>query len=224
MHWLEKWLFPPTCVITAVTTKKHDLDPSFIAQWQIGSDVCPCCAEPSPQGLLCGQCLSKPPQFSRTQVAFTYQAEFRDLMAQFKYHQRLDLSRLFAELLAPQLHTQGIQAIIPIPLHSTRLRERGYNQAYELARMLSPMLNIPIVSALTRPLATPSQTQLKAKQRRQNLKQAFEADAVLLKDFDRVALLDDVITTGATMQAAASRLQDAQPGLVVEAWAMAKTL
>lgn len=224
MHWLEKWLFPPTCVITAVTTEKHDLDPAFIAKWQIGSDVCPCCAEPSPQGLLCGHCLSQPPKFSRTQVAFAFEAELRDLMYQFKYRQQLHLSRLFAELLASQLHTQGVQAIIPIPLHSTRLRERGYNQAYELARVLSTMLNIPIVSALTRSVATPSQTQLKAKQRRQNLKQAFEADASLLKDLDRVALLDDVITTGATMQAGASRLQSVQPGLVIEAWAVAKTL
>lgn len=224
MHWLEKWLFPPTCVITAVTTEKHDLDPAFIAKWQIGSDICPCCAEPSPQGLLCGHCLSRPPTFSRTQVAFAFEAELRDLMYQFKYHQQLHLSRLFAELLANQLHVQGIQAIIPIPLHPSRLRERGYNQAYELARVLSRILNIPIVSALTRTLATPTQTQLKAKQRHQNLKQAFQADASLLKDLDRVALLDDVITTGATMQAAANQLQSAQPGLVVEAWAVAKTL
>ena len=223
MQWLEKWLFPPTCVITAVTTQKHDLESAFIAKWQIGSDICPRCAEPSPQGLLCGHCLSQPPRVSRTQVAFAFEDELRDLMYQFKYHQQLHLSRLFAELLAPQLDAQGIQAIIPIPLHRTRLRERGYNQAFELARMLSPMLNIPIISALTRPVATPNQTQLKAKQRRQNLKQAFAADATLLQDLDHVALLDDVITTGATMQAAAKQLETAKPGLVIEAWAVGKT-
>lgn len=223
MHWLEKWLFPPTCVITGVTCEKKDLDPSFVSKWQIGSEVCPRCAEPSPQGLLCGQCLAKPPRVNRTQAAFRFEDELRDLMYQYKYHQQLHLSRLFAELLAEKVEFQGVQGIIPIPLHPSRLRERGYNQAFELARMLSPMLNIPIISALTRPLATPSQTRLKAKQRHQNLNQAFVADPQLLDNLDQVALLDDVITTGATMQAAAKQLQTARPGLVVEAWAVAKT-
>lgn len=223
MHWLEKWLFPPTCVITGRTSAQYDLDSAFISKWQIGDDVCPRCAEPSPQARVCGQCLNQPPSVSRTQVAFDFEDELRDLMHQFKYHKQLHLSRLFAELLSAQLDSQGIQAIIPIPLHTARRHQRGYNQAYELARVLSPILNIPIVSALTRPRATPTQTHLKAKQRRQNLKQAFQADSNLLSHLEKVALLDDVITTGATMQAAANTLQSVQPGLVVEAWAIAKT-
>lgn len=223
MHWLEKWLFPPTCVITGAPTEQFDLQQTFIDKWQISTESCPRCAESSPHGQICGLCLNSPPAFNRTQVAFKFDTELRDLIHQFKYAQHLHLSRLLAEQLADSLDSQGVEALIPIPLHTSRLRERGYNQALELARIISKQLNIPILHGLKRQHATPSQTKLNAKQRRQNLKQAFVADARLLNGLKHIALVDDVITTGATMQSATNVLQTHQPGLVVQAWAVAKT-
>lgn len=223
MHWLERWLFPPTCVITGAATEQFDLQQTFVDKWQISPEICPRCAEPSPHGQICGLCLNSPPAFYRTQVAFKFDAELRDLIHQFKYAQHLHLSRLLAQQLADRLDFQGVEALVPIPLHTSRLRERGYNQALELARIISKQLNIPIVHALTRQTATPSQTKLNANQRRQNLKQAFVADATLLKGLKHIALIDDVITTGATMQSATKVMQKQQPGLVVQAWAVAKT-
>lgn len=223
MHWIEKWLFPPTCVITGAPAEQFDLQQTFIDKWQISPETCPRCAEPSPHGQICGQCLNSPPAFSRTQVAFKFDAELRDLIHQFKYAQHLHLSRLLAEQLADRVDFQGVEALIPIPLHKSRLRERGYNQALELARIISKQLNIPIVHGLTRQTATPSQTKLNAHKRRQNLKHAFVADALQLSGFEQIALVDDVITTGATMQSATQALQKQQPGLVVQAWAVAKT-
>ncbi len=223
MHWLERWLFPPTCVITGTATEQFDLQQTFIDKWQISPEICPRCAEASPHGQICGLCLNSPPAFYRTQVAFKFDAELRDLIHQFKYAQHLHLSRLLAEQLADRLDFQGVEALIPIPLHTSRLRERGYNQALELARIISKQLNIPIVHGLTRQVATPSQTKLNAKQRRRNLKHAFAADGSQLGELRHIALIDDVITTGATMQSATKVLQKQQPGLVVQAWAVAKT-
>lgn len=222
MHWIEKWLFPPTCVISGAKTLEQDLDTAFIQKWQITEPICPVCAETSPQGLVCGVCLRQPPAFYRTQVAFRFDDELRELIHQYKYQRQLHLSRLFAELLAQQLDASGVQGLVPIPLHSQRLRQRGYNQALELARVLSAELNLPILTNLTRPQPTQSQTHLNAKQRKQNLKKAFQAQP-LPEEIRHIALVDDVMTTGATMQAAAESLQGAQPGLVVQAWALAKT-
>lgn len=222
MHWLEKWLFPPTCVITQQACQNHDLHPDVIHDWQITQSICPRCAEPSAQGHVCGRCLRKPPTFYRAQIGFAYTDSLRDLLHQFKYQRRLYLSRVLAEAWYPQLETQQIDALIPIPLHRARLGQRGFNQAFELARMLSRYSDIPLQQALIRHQPAPSQTQLNAKQRARNLRHAFSIGATDLSHLNEVALIDDVMTTGATMQAAAHCLQQHAPHLKIQAWALAK--
>ncbi|WFE69701.1 ComF family protein [Thiomicrospira sp. R3] len=223
MHWLERWIFPPRCVVTDKLTERWDIAAHLVEKWRPQLALCPRCAEISPKGLVCGRCLSTPPAFSRTQVAFLFEQELRDLVHQLKYGRQLHLTRLFAELMAQSFDAAGIEALVPIPLHRSRLRERGYNQALELARMLSKPLDLPVINALSRPKAGLSQTHLNAQQRRQNLKAAFAFEPESLRGFTRVALVDDVITTGSTMQSAGATLTHEQPGLVVEAWALAKT-
>lgn len=223
MHWLERWIFPPRCVVTDRLTDRLDVSPALVEKWRPKVDLCPRCAEPSTQGWVCGRCLRSPPAFSRTQVAFEFEHELRDLIHQLKYQQQLHLTRLFAELMAASFERDGVEALVPIPLHRARLHERGFNQALEIARMLGKQFDLPVVDALSRPKATPSQTHLNAQQRRQNLKSAFAFEPESLRGFTKVALVDDVITTGSTMQSAASTLTHEQPGLVVEAWALAKT-
>ncbi|UQB42400.1 ComF family protein [Thiomicrospira microaerophila] len=224
MHWLERWIFPPRCVVTDRLTDRLDISPALVEKWRPKVDLCPRCAEPSAQGWVCGRCLRSPPAFSRTQVAFEFEHELRELIHQLKYHRQLHLTRLFAELMAESFDRHGVEALVPIPLHRTRLRERGFNQALEIARMLGKQLDLPVVDALSRPKASPSQTNLNAQQRRRNLKSAFVFQPQSLNGIGKLALVDDVITTGSTMQAAASTLANAQAGLVIEAWALAKTL
>jgi ComF family protein len=222
MHWLEKWLFPPTCVITQQACQNQDLHPDVIKSWHITQPICPRCAEPSAQGRLCGRCLRKPPVYYRSQIGFAYTDTLRELVHQFKYQRQLYLSRLLAEVWYPQLDTQQLDALIPIPLHRTRLGQRGFNQAFELARMLSRYSGIPLKHALIRHQPAPSQTQLNAKQRARNLRHAFSVGTTNLTELNHVALIDDVMTTGATLQAAARCLHQHAPHLKIQAWALAK--
>ncbi|AHF02045.1 phosphoribosyltransferase [Thiomicrospira aerophila AL3] len=227
MHWLEKWFFPPCCVVTSAPTDQLDLDPKFVQQWQRYGDACPCCGTHSPKGKICRSCEQGSPRLiEQTHIAFAFRGELRQLVHQFKYHQQLHLSRLFATLIQQQLQLNPVDALVPIPLHPSRLAQRGYNQAYEIARILSKDLGIPIYQGLIRAQATPSQTRLSRSQRQQNISHAFainpKAEAGLLK-LHRLALIDDVITTGATLQAAAQSLKAAHPTLEIHAWALAKT-
>jgi ComF family protein len=118
------------------------------------------------------------------------------------------------------------QLLIPVPLHRDRLRERGYNQALELARPLAHALRLPVdAKILARTRATPAQTNLDAKTRRKNLRGAFEVDDLALKSVSagvaHVALIDDVMTTGATLRECARALKRA--GFArVDVWALAR--
>ncbi|WP_044411527.1 ComF family protein [Thiomicrospira microaerophila] len=223
MHCLERWIFPPRCVVTDQLTPALDIQPDLVEKWRPKVDLCPRCAETSPNGWVCGRCLKSPPAVHCTQVAFEFDHELRDLVHQLKYGKQLHLTRLFAELMAQVIEVNEVQALIPIPLHRSRLRARGYNQALEIARMLSKLVKRPVIHALSRPKPNPSQTHLNAQQRRQNMQNAFAYQPHSLINIQKAALIDDVITTGSTMQAAATCLQAAQPDIQLEAWALAKT-
>lgn len=115
----------------------------------------------------------------------------------------------------------GIDALVPVPLHSSRLIERGFNQAFEIARVISLELRIPILRAgIMRRTSTPAQTKLRAASRRRNLRFAFAVDRKL--HAHRLAIVDDVITTGATVNSLALALRAAGASYV-EAWAVART-
>lgn len=219
---LEKWLFPPKCVITGEKAEKIDLRDVFIQQWRRPKGACPVCGRLGMSGRICGQCLKAPPAYERTQAAFLFDHELRNLIHQYKYYQQLYLSRLLAQAMQNAIDPQGVQALVPIPLHPKRLRERGYNQAGELARVLGQAFNLPVIHALERLHNTPSQTQLKAEQRKQNLKKAFRACESCLQEFDSIAIVDDVITSGSTMHFSALALKHSHPKLKIQAWAIAQ--
>lgn len=113
------------------------------------------------------------------------------------------------------------ECIIPVPLHQQRLRERGFNQALELSRIISKQLNIPLNYSLChRDKATPFQSGLSAKQRKQNLKNAFKV--AKNHSYQHVAIFDDVVTTGTTVNELARQLK--QSGVrTIEVWAIART-
>lgn len=164
--------------------------------------------------LVCGACLQHPPPFDATYALFPYTSPISSMIIQLKFHHQLVYAQALGELLAQKITRDWYQEktlpelIIPVPLHPARLRERGFNQALEIARPIAKALRIPIDPfGLKRIKPTAVQSHLKAKAREQNVDQAF----VLTKHdaYRRVCLIDDVITTGKTITACAKALKEA---------------
>ncbi len=187
------------------------------------ANACERCALPLPEhesvGTLCGPCLrtSSPLQLAR--ATFVYGAPVDALVRRFKFHQDLAAGHLLSRLMAEQLQAGPLpMAIVPVPLHPSRLRKRGYDQALELARPLARQLQLPLCHGLRRIRGTAAQSELDAAARKRNLKGAFVAGSDLPR---HVALVDDVMTTGATLHAAATALRRAGVERV-DAWVCAR--
>jgi ComF family protein len=192
----------------------------------ISSPLCSCCGEPfvSPTGVdhLCPPCEQRPRPYQAARAVALYDDAWRSLIQNYKYRARVQLAaplgRLLWRTLLENWDLEEIDGIIAVPLHSRRLRSRGYNQAelllrrwpeYALASGLAGDRDWIDGGALRRVRATPSQTGLDRQQRRDNLKAAFQvADPARVRD-RRLLLVDDVFTTGATIEACARTLLDA---------------
>ena len=169
---------------------------------------CPRCAEPTTHGEHCGRCLHRPPHFDATRALFVYAFPTDHLLHAFKYAGQLLPGRCFGQQLAEDVVAWEpcIDAIVPMPLHPQRLAERGFNQAVELARPLAAALGVPLLlDACQRPQATPPQAELAHKARRANVRNAFACT----QDFSgqRLLLVDDVMTTGASLDECARTLK-----------------
>ena len=182
---------------------------------------CPVCALPTLHSAVCGQCLQHPPHFSRTVAAFAYDFPLDKLVLALKYGEKLHLATLLADQLA-----QGIDdkpdCIVAMPLHPQRLRERGFNQSLQLARRLSRQLQIPLLANdCQRVRNTPSQSTLPWKERNKNMRKAFSCTSNVAGK--HVAIVDDVMTTGATLDELAATIIKAG-ATRVSAWVVARTL
>lgn len=191
--------------------------------------ACPRCAMPTPsaQDDECGQCLKKPPVFHRALTPYLYEAPIRQLVTGFKHRQRMSYGQLLAQLLVYHLtqHYQPgrlPQLIIPVPLHPKKMRKRGFNQSVEIARVVSSHYNIPLATELvSRTKHTESQQGQNAKARHQGVAGAFEMLRPL--KHTRIALVDDVITTGATAGEVSKTLL-AAGAKDIHVWALARTV
>lgn len=224
-HRVEYGVFPSKCVLTDTTGLPDlDLSESQFNLLQRQSEVCPICGEDSLGHRVCGACISLPPDFDRVVAAFDFDEVARDLVHQFKYQNQWHLSRLLAELMQPKLDMEDVEVIVPVPLHLRRLQERGFNQSLELAKCLALPDDVRILSeGVKRQKATLSQANLNAQGRQKNLKDAFQIDAAAFSGFEKIALLDDVMTTGATMNALAKQIKQQTNVNYIEAWCFAKT-
>ncbi|TCL21909.1 ComF family protein [Azotobacter chroococcum] len=191
---------------------------------------CAVCALPLPAaGLVCGACQTRPPAFARVEAPWRYAFPIDTLIARFKHQARWPLGRLLGELLERHLQhafAEGLprpDCLLPVPLAKGRLRRRGFNQAAMLARWLDGPLQLPVdEELLRRPQDTPAQQELDAAARRRNLRGAFAlADPAALAG-RHVALVDDVLTTGATAEALA-RLLRAAGAARVDVYCLART-
>lgn len=155
---------------------------------------------------MCGRCLAQPPHYDRTLAVFNYGFPLDKLLQAFKYAHRLSLAPFFGRLLAEEAAGCSADLIAPLPLHRTRLRERGFNQALELARPVAHALGKPIdTDCCTRIRHTAAQAGLPWRERAKNIRGAFHCAKEL--QGKRILLVDDVMTTGASLNECARTLK-----------------
>jgi ComF family protein len=191
------------CLLCGAETAPELLCPACIAELPALPRSCPRCALPSPAGAVCGSCLNHPPHFDATLALWRYEFPCDGLVQALKYRARLALAGFFARSLAARTMPE-VDLIVPMPLHPKRLAERGFNQALEIARHLGR----PIAPrGVLRVKHTPPQTELPYEERAKNVRGAFLCKLDL--SGTSVAVLDDVMTTGATLNELARALKRA---------------
>lgn len=220
--WLEQQfgglvdlLFPPACPVCQLTFRAGSDSPLMCS-------VCTAAISPLPVGRCsrcalpfgattnsthsCHDCLLSPPLYTQVFAAGVYAGSLKHALQRFKYNGAVDLDQMLARLLQSQIPTSSHDdVILPVPLHFTRLRQRGYNQSLLLARVLAHNLQIQLeCSILKRVYAARSQQGLSARERVRNLNNAFIGTRRL--DGLSVLLIDDVMTTGATVAACTQAL------------------
>jgi ComF family protein len=229
LKYLEQVLFPPTCVLCTGPGQADGIDlcAGCTGDLLINSNACPRCGEQlavSTVTLLCGACLRKPPRYHSTHCAYRYSYPIDHLVRALKYHDRLAYARVLGELLARSLIKVRVEPwpelLVPVPLANHRYRERGYNQANEVAEQLQNRLGIPLrADLLDRKRATREQAGLDRSSRRKNVRNAFAMREPL--SVKHVAIVDDVVTTGSTVNEIARVLKRAGAE-TIEVWAVAR--
>lgn len=170
------------------------------------AERCPICALPTPGSAVCGACLKRPPHFDATHAVFRYEFPVDSLIHALKYGHRLASADFLASALLEAAPGKGPDLIIPVPLAPNRLAERGFNQAMELARPLARKWHLPLaITEVTRAIDTLPQASLPWKERAKNIRHAFSCGVDL--SGKSVLVIDDVMTTGATLNELAGTLK-----------------
>ena len=193
-------LFPPGCVFCAGRVGEETICSPCLAQVPAPDACCFRCAQPFAEQETCPQCRGLTFAFKGACTVQAYKGQVKRAIHNYKYHGRKELSKTLGGLMAQQVRRccwPKTEAIVPVPLHNSRLLERGYDQALLLAQVVAAELQLPLRKALVRKSATPSQTKLPAKERWENVSQAFELAAGQRLPA-RLLLVDDLLTTGAT--------------------------
>lgn len=181
-----------------------------------------------PGASVCGACVGDPPPFARTLAAVDYDHPWDGLITHFKFHAALDLAPALAQRLLVAFEQSGTPAptlLLPVPLSTERLRERGFNQAWELARRLGRALRCDTdAHLLLRMKDTPHQLAFPPEQRAGNVRAAFAVEPRRLAEVRgrRITVVDDVMTTGATTAEIARALLQAGAS-EVDVWVVART-
>ena len=187
----------------------------------LSSPHCPRCALPTPDGGVCGRCLKQAPHFDRSIAMFAYAFPVDQLVHALKYGEQLALARALAQRLAQRIEHRP-DLVLPMPLHPARLRERGFNQSLELARGMARTLDLPLHAEGARRIRdTTPQSTLPWKARKRNMRNAFTCDSDLAGR--HVAIVDDVMTSGATLDELAHTLRRAG-AREISAWVVARAL
>ncbi|HEX8874093.1 MAG TPA: ComF family protein [Nitrosospira sp.] len=219
-------LFIRNCLLCGAESRDDFCNPCRHGLPHLTRDHCTVCALPLTESRICGACLANLPAFDRSVAALEYAFPVDALLHALKYQANLAMARVLADLLAARIdHIDRIELpdfIVPMPLHPGRLRERGFNQALEIARRISKKTGVALLPGVCqRARDTPSQTGLPWKEREQNIRGAFTCEANL--EGKHIAVLDDVMTTGATLNELAKALRKSGAAHV-SVWVVARTL
>ena len=224
-------LFTPCCVLCDTkVTQSISLCCACLQDLPRISHSCYRCALPLQNELadtVCGQCQQSPPPVDYLISSLHYAYPVGYLISQLKFQRHLSHAKIFSQLLLTTLQAYYSKSsvalpeiMIPVPLHKKRIRQRGFNQALEIARPIAKELNIPISSdAIQRTKHTEAQSLLSAVERRKNLRHSFEIVKPITAD--HIVLLDDVVTTGTTVYELASLLKK-QGVKTVSVWTVAR--
>lgn len=216
-------LLPQDCFLCAAPAGDSLLCPACTASLpHLTPERCPVCALPTPGAAVCGACLKRTPHFDATQAVFRYEFPLDHLIQALKYVHRLAGADFLGRALAQQPVPLRPDMILPVPLAPARLAERGFNQALEIARPLARALGVPLeISRVHRRRDTAPQASLPWKERQQNIRHAFECEFDLTGK--TVLVVDDVMTTGATLDELA-RMLKAHGAVRVENFVLARAL
>jgi ComF family protein len=220
---LRDVFFPPSCLhcggVVEGGSLRHVCRVCAPLLVKVSPPCCPCCGHPffgeTTGERLCTHCEGLRPEFGEGRTAVLFRGPARDLVHELKYRQGLFALEDMAELLTERAHTADFlrgAVLVPVPLHPRKERERGYNQGAELARAVARRLagGTRVEALLRRVADTRTQTDLDREQRRANLKNAFALTPGSPINPDlRYVLIDDVFTTGSTLNACASVLRRA---------------
>jgi ComF family protein len=213
-RWLD-WLFPPRCA--GCRRRGHWLCESCRARLTpVAPPLCPCCGDSVSRAGLCWSCRQNPPAFDRVWSLYRHEGVIRAAVHRFKYKGERGFAAPLGALLAAGLPPAGraVDLVVPAPLHPSRERQRGYNQSAELARLVAAAIDRPLSADLRRDRPTPPQVGRGLAERRLNVAGAFSWHGPTLSG-RRVLLIDDVCTTGATLDACARALRPHAPAAVV---------
>lgn len=227
-YWLkniQKLLYPAHCLLCGTPAgDDRDLCVECLDELPHNINSCLLCALPltGHERGICGACLKRSPPVDGSIIPFHYAPPLDHLLLGLKFNRKLLHARLLGSLLAETIANAAEplpDCILPVPLHPGRLRERGYNQSLELARPVSWELGVPLAPTIVRrALATVAQSTLEKEARRRNMKGAFVVQGEIPP---HVAILDDVVTTGSTVNELARVLKRAGARRVV-VWACAR--
>jgi ComF family protein len=234
-YYLKKtahFLFPSTCIFCGeVTPLFHDFCLSCFTELPMLSHGCLRCRKPFPgitTTLTCGECLTHPPPFDQTYALYFYEPPITQLLLRLKFNHQLLYARVLGEQMASAIqHTWYAgkrlpDVMLPVPLHIHRLRERGFNQAIEIAKPIAKALKIPLdTQSALRIKPTKAQATLPAKARSFNVHGAFH----LRQSFQHqhVAVIDDVITTGHTITEFCKIIRQSNPKQI-DVWCVARPI
>ena len=212
------------CVLCG--SMSHDglwCNPCDAALPYLNAPHCPVCALPTPSGEVCGHCLTHPPLFGSTTAIFGYAFPLDKLIQGMKYGEQLALAHAFAKKMLQRIDKSNFpDYVIAMPLHPAKLRERGFNQSLLLAATVARELKLKLLpNACQRVRDTPPQSALPWKERKKNVRNAFSCDRDLAGK--RVALVDDVLTTGASLNALAEAVSK-KGAIEISAWVVARTI
>jgi len=221
------WVIPEKCIDCNRAIKSNDTCICDICYPKLPflDNACQHCGQPfNADADICGRCIKSSPIYDQCFYAFKYEYPIDKQICQFKYSERPELAKPIAKLLYHEIKQHYLptpELLIPVPVHTRKLRERGFNQSLLLTKILSSLTGIPYANSIDKYRHTSPQAQQTLKQRHNNIKNSFRLNTKI--NAKHVAIIDDVITTGATVSEISKILQ--KNGVdYIQVWGVAHTL